>query len=115
MTGLVAGFNVEIDEVVAAGRGGRVCAQQGIDGGLSLAFEVGVVEACGARDVDDTQAGIVSDAANEVHGGDDGAATDLVVEALGEGHHLGAVATTPRPDAGGHVAAFSRANRIYIM
>ena len=115
MACLVAGFHVEVDEVIASGGGSGVCAEKGIDGGLGLAFEVGIVEARGAWDVDDAEAGVVTDAANKIHSGDDGAAMDLIMETLGDGGHLRAISPTPWPDAGCHVTALARAFLINIM
>ena len=106
VAGLVAGFDVQIDEVVAAGGSGRIGAQQGIDGGLSLAFEVGVVKTRSARNVDDPKTGITPDAPDEVNGGDDRAVAYLG-ETLGEWYHLRTVAAAPRPDARSHVFSFA--------
>lgn len=67
---LVAGFHVEIYEIIAA--------TEGIDGSLCLTLEVGVVEACSAWYIDNTQAGITSDTTDEINSCDYGAATNLL-------------------------------------
>ena len=101
VTGLIGGFDVEIDEVVAG--------TEGVDGGLCLALEIGVVETRSTRHIDDAQAGIVTDAANEIDGGDDSALMDLLGETLGQGNHLRTVAPAPRPDARCHIFSLARA------
>ena len=95
MTGLVACLNVEVDKVVGL---------QGIDGCLCLALVVGVPKSRGTGHVDDTQSGILADAANEVDSRNDGTASDNG-ETFHQGLHLGPVSPTPRPDAVGRVHA----------
>jgi len=63
VAGLVGCLYVNEDEVVRL---------QGFDGGLCLAFIIGVGQARGSRYFDDAQAGIAADALNEVDGRDDG-------------------------------------------
>ena len=70
VAGFVAGFNVNEDEVVVT---------KGIDGGLCLTLVVGVGKACGAFYLNDFQAGIVTDTADKVDGGDDRSTLDLGV------------------------------------
>ena len=88
---LVGGFYVQEDEVVVL---------QGINGRLRFAFVVGVGKSCGPLHVDDFQAGIMSDAANEVDGRNDAATLDLRI-LLHEGQHRRSIAAPPRPDAVG--------------
>ena len=70
VAGFVAGFNVNEDEVVVT---------KGIDGGLCLPLVVGVGKACGTFYLDNLQAGIVTDTADKVDGGDDRSTLDLGV------------------------------------
>ena len=59
---LVAGLYVDENEVLRA---------QGVDGGLCLAFVVGIGKSCGTGNFNDIQAGVAADALYEVDGGDD--------------------------------------------
>ena len=63
VTSLVAGFDMEIDEVSAV--------TESIDGSLCLAFEIGVVEARGTWHINDLQAGITANASDEINGSDE--------------------------------------------
>ena len=68
MAGFVAGFNVDKDEIILL---------QGLDGRLRLPLIICIVETCGAFYIDGMQAGIASDASNQVHRRNDCTAVNL--------------------------------------
>ena len=88
VTGLVAGLDVQIDEVVRA---------EGLDGGGRLALVIRVVKPRGALHVDHVHTGIDADTADQIDGRDDGRGAYAVQFA--ERLHGRTYAGRPRPDA----------------
>ena len=96
---LVAGLHVDEDEIVLG---------DGFDGGLRLAFVVGVVKPGRTFHLNRAQSGVAADSPDEVHRRDDGAGVNLR-EGLRQRRHGRPIAAGPGPDAIGRVFPFGDA------
>ena len=105
VSGFVAGFYVQVDEVVGLQR---------IQCGGYLVLVVGVIQSGGAFHVQAAQSGVVADAVYQVYGRDDGSPLHLR-EFVGQPLHAWTVAGTPGPDAVGGVLAFGHALQVDRM
>ena len=105
MACLVAGFYVQVDEVIGFQR---------FECGSGLVLIVGVVQAGGTLYLQSPQACIVADAVDQVDGRDDSSFVDLGIF-LVQRLHLWTITGAPWPNAVGRVLAFGLALQVDRM
>ncbi len=88
----------------------KVAAFQSLERCLGLSLVVGVVKTCSAFDGNAVQPGVLADALNEIHGGDDPAGD---AETRGDGFHLRTPPRRPRPDGIGGILSGGNAGAIH--